>query len=54
MSIINMIIDHKAMILGAALAISEALAFIPGIKANGIFQAILGFLMKEQPKPPAA
>lgn len=33
-------------VLGALLAISEALAFIPGVKANGIFQAIFNGLKK--------
>lgn len=31
-------------ILGAALAISEALSLIPGIKSNGIFQLVFNIL----------
>lgn len=31
-------------IMGAALAISEALSLIPGIKSNGIFQLIYNTL----------
>jgi hypothetical protein len=30
-----------AVILGALLAISEALALVPGIKANSIFQMVV-------------
>lgn len=47
-----------AIILAALLAISEALALIPGVKANSIFQAIynggksvLGKLPKAEKKP---
>ena len=32
------------IILGAALAISEALSLIPGINSNGIFQLIYNML----------
>lgn len=40
--------DHEviAIVLAALLAVSEALALIPGIKANSIFQLIVGFLAK--------
>ena len=34
----------------ALLAISEVLSFIPSVKANGIFQAILEILKKLAPK----
>jgi len=37
MQYIQYVIEHKAAILGAALAISEALALIPGVKSSGIF-----------------
>ena len=30
----------------ALLAVSEALSFVPSIKANGIFQAVVGVLKK--------
>jgi hypothetical protein len=33
-----------SIVLGAALAVSEGLALIPGIKANSIFQLIYNFL----------
>jgi hypothetical protein len=38
------IIDNKVIFLGVALAISEALSLIPSVKANGIFQLIVGWL----------
>lgn len=34
------IIEHKVAVLGALLAISEVLALIPSVSANGIFDAI--------------
>ncbi len=34
------------MVLGILLAVSEGLAFIPAIKANGIFQGIVNMLKK--------
>jgi hypothetical protein len=33
-------------VLGALLAISEALSFIPAIKANGIFQLVVNIAKK--------
>ncbi len=33
-------------IVGALLAVSEALSFIPSIKANGIFQVVINVLVK--------
>jgi len=38
--------ESLALILGALLAISEALALIPGIKANSIFQLVFNVLKK--------
>jgi len=35
------VIENKTVILAALLAISEVLALIPGIKANGIFDGIV-------------
>lgn len=35
------IIEHKAAILGALLALSEVLALIPGIKSSSVFQLIV-------------
>jgi hypothetical protein len=34
------------IILGAALAISEGLALIPGVKSSGIMDLVLNFLKK--------
>lgn len=36
--------DHSSAILGSLLAISEGLSLIPGLKSNGIMQAIVNFL----------
>lgn len=38
------VIENKTVILAAFLAISEVLALIPGIKANGIFDGIVKLL----------
>lgn len=43
---IEFIVAHKAVLLGAALAVSEVLALIPGLAANGIFDAIFKALKK--------
>lgn len=43
------VVEHKAVILGALLAISEVLALIPSVKASGIFDAavkLVQYLMK--------
>ena len=48
MNFINMLLSHKAEIFGGLFFISEALAFIPSIKSNGIFQAIFNFLKGQQ------
>lgn len=42
-------VDNTALlvaVLGALLAISEALSFIPAIKANGIFQLVVNIAKK--------
>jgi hypothetical protein len=42
---LTLLLAHKAIVLGALLAISECLAIMPAIRANSIFQ--LGvYLMK--------
>ena len=46
MNIVNWAIENKTMLLGVAFCISEALAFIPSVESNGIFQAIFNFLKK--------
>lgn len=40
------IIAHKTEILGVLWGLSEALSFIPQVKANGIFQMIFEALKK--------
>jgi hypothetical protein len=40
------IIAHKAEILGVLWGLSEALSFIPAVKANGVFQMIFEALKK--------
>lgn len=35
---------NAAMVLGVLLGISEALALVPGIKSNSIFQLVYNFL----------
>ena len=41
---------NAAPILAALFFVSEALALIPGIKANSVFQLVFGWLQSEQPK----
>lgn len=41
---------HYAVIVSALLAVSEALALIPGIEANSIFQMIVNGLKSLLPK----
>lgn len=38
--------ESMMAIVVAVLAVSEALAFIPSIKANGVFQAVVNVLKK--------
>jgi hypothetical protein len=40
------IVANKAVLLGAALAVSEALALIPAVKSNSIFEMVVGFIKK--------
>lgn len=42
----SFIIENKAVVLGALLALSEVLALIPSLKANSIFELIVGILIK--------
>lgn len=43
---------HSSMILAAMLVASEALALIPGVQANSLFQLVSGWLKSQ--KPPVA
>ncbi len=49
-SFIQWILNHKAILLSLALALSEVLALIPGIQQNGIFQSVFTFLKSKQKK----
>lgn len=40
------LVANKVVLLGAALAISEALALIPAVKANSVFQLVVGAIKK--------
>lgn len=40
--------DHSAIIIGILLGISELLASIPSVKANSIFQFVVGLLKKKE------
>ena len=42
----EMIIAHKAEILGFLFALSEVLSLIPSVKANGVFQMVFTALKK--------
>jgi hypothetical protein len=55
MNLISLLMENKFAIVMALFSISEALSYIPAIKANGIFQLIFGFLSKakEEVKPAA-
>lgn len=45
-AVIAFIIANKAVILGFLFALSELLALIPSIKANSIFEGIVGLIKK--------
>ena len=47
---IQFITENKAVLLGAALALSELLALIPSVKANSIFQLVFGWLKSSKPQ----
>lgn len=44
--VIAWVVAHKYEIVCVLFLISEALSFIPAIKANGVFQLIFGWLGK--------
>lgn len=46
MNAISFIQENSVVLIGAALAVSEALSLIPSVKANGLFQLIFGWLKK--------
>lgn len=44
-------VAHQALVYGVLFGVSEALAVIPGIQANSIFQVVYNFLKgKQAPK----
>jgi hypothetical protein len=45
-AVIAFVIANKAVLLGFALAASEALALIPAVKANSIFELVVSLLKK--------
>lgn len=42
----DVVLENKEVILIALLALSEVLALIPSVKANSVWQLIVGFLKK--------
>ena len=48
-AVIAFVNDNKAIILAALFFLSEALALIPALKANSVFQLVYGLLAKAQP-----
>ena len=49
-SIIDFFTNNWTAIATALFLVSEALSFIPAVKANGVFQLIFGWLSKFAPK----
>lgn len=50
MVVYNWVMSNMTVILGVLFGVSEALSFIPGVAANGVFQAIYNFLKGKQAK----
>lgn len=46
---LSYVLANKSIVLGVLFGISEALSFLPGVKANGVFQLVFGALKKEAP-----
>lgn len=40
------LVANKVVLLGFALALSEVLAFIPGVKSNSVFQLVVAGIKK--------
>lgn len=47
-NLITWVQTHEALVFGVLFGLSEALAYIPAIKANSVFQLVYGWLQKEQ------
>lgn len=52
MTILAFLLANKATILVALLAVSEVLALIPTVKANSVFEIVVGVLQKFVPAKP--
>ena len=50
MSVYAFFIANQTVIVVGLLAVSELVAFIPGIEANSVFQLVVNFLKKFKPK----
>ena len=48
-AVLTWVMANKALILGVLWGLSEALANIPAIKANSIFELVFGWLQKNKP-----
>lgn len=46
MQLIDYLLANKAIVLGLLFALSEAMALIPSVKANSVFQLIFGLVKK--------
>lgn len=42
----ELVLAHKAEVLGFLWALSELLSLVPSVKANGVFQLAVGLLKK--------
>jgi hypothetical protein len=47
--LIDQIQANSSIILGALFVLSEALALIPSVKANSVFQLVQDWIVKNQP-----
>lgn len=45
---VQTLVDNWSVIVAGLLVVSEALALIPSIKANSIFQLVFGWLKKQK------
>lgn len=48
-SILAFLSAHETSLLAGLFFLSEALALIPGIQANSVFQLVFGWLKSKQP-----
>ena len=50
LNVYSFLMTNKAVILGALFGLSEALALIPGVQANSVFEAIVNGIKALQAK----